>query len=177
MIYYFTILISFKIICTNCTKHNILIQQNQYVQIIHIFYDKSDKVICTNCTNFVHFVHTQKHVFFFTTMFFAVTKYITSFHCSSCSYRTIPSFHISLSAMIWLVQLECFQLCFPICLQSIPFFEIDTFTHDPSTLFPFSIYFLLFIKQQNTMVEIRNNIVQKRFGKNFIHAIILKRRR
>ena len=106
-----------------------------------------------------------KTCFFFTTIFLVVTKYITSFHRSSCSYRTIYSFHISLSAMIWLVKLECFKLCFPICLQSILFFEIDTFTPDTSTLSPFSIYFLLFIKQQNTMVEIRNimckNILEK----------------
>ena len=113
---------------------------------------------CTFCTY-------TKTCFFFTTIFLVVTKYITSFHRSSCSYRTIYSFHISLSAMIWLVKLECFKLCFPICLQSILFFEIDTFTPDTSTLSPFSIYFLLFIKQQNTMVEIRNimckNILEK----------------
>lgn len=66
---------------------------NLYIQIIHIFYNKSDKVICINCTSFVHFVHTQKHVFFHDNILLANTEHVTSFHCSSCSYRTISSFH------------------------------------------------------------------------------------
>lgn len=97
---------------------------------------------------------------------------------SSRKYRT--RYYFSLLAMIFPIALfnwNVFNCAFLFVYNQYFFFEIDIFTPDTSTLFPFSIYFLLFIKQQNTMVEICNNIVQKHFGKNFIHAIILKRRR
>ena len=82
-----------------------------------------------------------------------------------CSYKV----HHFFSHFIINNDLACTIGMFSIVLSYLftinTFFEIDTFTPDTSTLSPFSIYFLLFIKQQNTMVEIRNimckNILEK----------------